>query len=195
MHVLEGAVPTVFLLVDERAGAILVNSPPFSEAALDAIRRVARPHYIFFPSRFGARDVDRWRAATGARTIASAEEAVEIDGAIDEPIDASVRMHGRLDFLLLAGRTRGNCALRVKEPPGIVFFGPALEHGDGGRFSLRAHADDYSFENRVIGALALRDLEFEFAFCDDYIESKASGGPHAGSAVRDAITAALERLG
>ncbi|MCU0896296.1 MAG: hypothetical protein MUC55_02215 [Burkholderiales bacterium] len=193
VHVLEGASPAVFLLVDDRAGAILVNVPPFSETALSEIRRRANPTFIFLPSRFGARDLELWRAATGARTIASAEEVPAIEGRIDEPIDGGVRMHGRLDFLLLSGRTRGSCALRVKEPPGIVFFGPALEHAGVSGFVLRAHPDDYSFENRLIGALGFRDLEFEFAFCDDYIQHEGGGGPGAGSEVRSAVGAALER--
>jgi len=195
VHVLEGASPAVFLLVDDRAGAILVNAPPFSEETLSEIRRAADPSFIFLPSRFGARDLELWRAATRARTIASAEEVPAIEGRIDEPIDGSVRMHGRLDFLLLSGRTRGTCALRVKEPPGIVFFGPALEHAGAGRFVLRAHRDDHSFENRVIGALAFRDLEFEFAFCDDYIQNKDRGGPGARLRVRAAVDAALEGSG
>jgi hypothetical protein len=195
VHVVPGAAPAVFLLVDERAGSILVNLPPFSEAALGAIRRVANPDFIFLPSRFGARDLDRWRAATSARTVASSEEVSGVDGTIDEPVDGGVRMHGRLDFLLLSGRTRGNCALRVKEPPGLVFFGPALEHSHAGTFALRAHPDDYSFENRVIGALALRDLEFEYAWCDDYIHGTSQHGPEASILVRKALAAALDALG
>lgn len=195
VHVLEGAAPAVFLLVDDRAGAILVNVPPFSEMALGEIRRAADPTFIFLPSRFGARDLDLWREATGARTIASAEEAPAIEGKIDETIDGSVRMHGRLDFLMLSGRTRGTCALRVKEPPGIIFFGPALEHAGADSFVLRQQRDDYSFENRLIGALGLRDLEFEFAFCDDYIDDESTGGPGASVGVRSAVDAALDGSG
>ena len=188
-----GYVPASFLLVDDRVGAILVNTPPFSDRVLAAVCEVANPRFIFLPSRFGARDLDAWRAATGARTMASTEEAPDIDGSIDERIDGGVRLHGRLDFLMLSGRTRGTCALRVKESPGIVFFGPALEHAD--LPVLRRHPDDHSFENRVIGALALRDLEFEFAFCDDYVHGTSRYGPGARTLVVDALDAALNALG
>jgi hypothetical protein len=193
VYVVEGTSPAVFLLVDERAGAILVNTPPFTDEALMAVGAVASPTFIFLPSRFGARDVDRWRAATGARTLASAEETADVAGTIDEPIDGGVRMHGRLDFLLLSGRTRGTCALRVKEAPGIVFFGPALEHARD--FAIEPLADDFSTENRLIGALALRDLEFEFAFCDDYSHGTSWYGPGAADLVREGLVRVLDAPG
>lgn len=177
VYLLADSAPAVFLLLDERAGGILVNTPAFSEARFRAINAVARPSFIFFPSARGARDVDRWREATLARTIASAEEAPGIAGVIDEPVGGDVRLYGRLDFLMLSGRTRGTCALRVKEPPGVVFFGPAFEHA--APELLRPHADDHSYENRVIGALAVRDLEFEYAFCDDFVHGSTRAGPGA----------------
>ena len=181
VHYLPGTAPASFLLVDDRAGAILVNCPPFAARVLASVDAIARPAFLFLPSRFGAFDLDRWRTATGARAIAGAEEAGDIAGTVDERIDANVRFYGRLDFLPLAGRTRGTYALRVKEPPAIVFFGPALEHADWP--VLRPHADDHSYENRVIGALGLRDLEFEFAFCDNYLHGKSKFGPGAGGHV------------
>jgi len=66
--------------------------------------------------------------------------------------------------------------------PAIVFFGPALDHGDWPQ--LVAHADDDSYENRVIGAIALQDLRFEFAFCDNYVHGRSRFGPGAAAATR-----------
>jgi hypothetical protein len=186
---LPGSVPACFLLVDARAGGILLNSPPFDARVVEVVERVAKVRYLFFPSRFGAIDVAQWRAALAARTIAAAEECAAIDGPIDEAIDGSVRIHGRLDFLALSGRTRGTCALRSKMDPAIVFFGPALDHGDWPQ--LVAHADDDSYENRVIGAIALQDLRFEFAFCDNYVHGRSRFGPGAALAVRANLATAL----
>ncbi|MCX7892393.1 MAG: hypothetical protein N2544_08530 [Burkholderiales bacterium] len=190
VHVLADSAPAVFLLLDERAGGILVNTPAFCEARLAAVAAVVRPSFIFYPSARGARDVERWRAATGARTIASAEETPAIAGTIDESVTGDVRLYGRLDFLMLSGRTRGTCALRVKEPPGLVFFGPAFEHA--APQMLRPHRDDYSYENRLIGALGIRDLAFEYAFCDDYVHGSSRIGPGAGKLFSDGLAAALD---
>lgn len=179
---LPGSAPACFLLVDGRAGGILVNSPPFDARLAAAMERVAKMRFIFFPSRFGANDVALWRAALAARTLASAEECAAIAGPVDEAIDGGVRVHGRLDFLALSGRTRGTCALRSKADPAIVFFGPALDHGDWPL--LRAHDDDDSYENRVLGAVALQDLRFEFAFCDNFAHGRSRFGPGAAAAIR-----------
>lgn len=186
---LPGSVPACFLLVDVRAGGILVNSPPFDARVVEVVERVAKVRFVFFPSRFGATDVAQWRAALAARTVAAAEECAAIAGPIDEAIDGGVRIHGRLDFLALSGRTRGTCALRSKIDPAIVFFGPALEHGDWPL--LVAHADDDSYENRVIGAIALQDLRFEYAFCDNYVHGRSRFGPGAAAAVRANLAAEL----
>ena len=179
---LPGSMPACFLLVDGRAGGILVNSPQFDARLAAAVASVSKVRFVFFPSRFGATDVALWRAALAARTVAAAEECAAIAGPIDEAIDGGVRVHGRLDFLALSGRTRGTCALRSKTDPAIVFFGPALEHGDWPL--LRAHDDDYSYENRVLGAVALQDLRFEFAFCDNYVHGQSRFGPGAADAIR-----------
>jgi hypothetical protein len=186
---LAGSAPACFLLVDERAGGILVNSPAFSPSVANAVERVAKTRFIFYPSRYGATDVARWRSATGARTIASGAEVADIPGPVDEAIDGGVRIHGRLDFLALSGRTRGTCALRSRVEPAVVFFGPALEHADWP--VLVAHADDHSYENRLIGALGLQQLAFEFALCDNYRHGISRFGPGADQAVAGGLAAAL----
>ena len=184
-----GSAPASFLFVDARAGGILVNSPPYHEALAAALAAIAPVRFIFYPSRRGAVDVERWREGCRARTLAAAAEAADISGPIDEPIDGAVRLYGRLDFLPLSGRTRGTCALRSRIGPGIVFFGPALEHAPWPVLTL--HEDDYSAENRLIGALALREERFEFAFCDNYIHGLSRFGPDASAAVAAGLAEVL----
>jgi hypothetical protein len=188
-----GTAPACFLLVDERAGGVLVNSPPFQARLARMVERVARVRFIFYPSRRGAADVVQWRSTCAARTIAAAGEVAAIPGPIDEPIDGSVRIHGRLDFLALPGRTRGTCALRSRVEPAIVFFGPAFEHADWP--ALVPHDDDDSYENRLIGALGLRDVAFEFGFCDNYSHGHSRFGPGASRAIAAGLAAVLESGG
>jgi hypothetical protein len=154
------SVPACFLLVDERAGGVLVNAPPFDANLVQAMGHVTEVRFIFLPSRFGAIDVAQWRSALNARTIAAAGECSAITGPVDEPIDGGVRIHGRLDFLSLS--------------------------------VLKAHADDDSYENRVIGALGLRGVAFEFAFCDNYSHGSSRFGPEASRAVAAGLAEALE---
>ena len=184
-----GAAPASFLFVDERAGGILVNTPRYRETLAAALAAIATVRFIFYPSRHGAADVAQWREACRARTLAAAEEAADIPGPIDEPIDGAVRFYGRLDFLPLSGRTRGTCALRSRAAPGIVFFGPALEHAPWPVLAL--HEDDFSVENRLIGALGLREEPFEFAFCDNYIHALSRFGPGASAAVAAGLAEVL----
>jgi len=189
VHYLPGSLPAVFYFVDDRAGGILINAPRFSAETLSAVTRIAPLKFIFLPSRFGARDLGEWRSTSGAKVLAGAEEIPSIDGPVDEAIDGGVRFYGRLDFLALSGRTRGTVALRSREDPGIIFFGPALDHADWPQ--LRPHDDDYSWENRLIGALSLRDIEFEHGFCDNYVYPTSRHGPRAGEAVRQELAAVL----
>jgi hypothetical protein len=121
--------------------------------------------------------------------MAAIDEIAAIPGPIDEAIDGGVRIHGRLDFLALPGRTRGTCALRSKIEPAIVFFGPALEHADWP--VLVAHDDDDSYEDRLIGALGLRDVAFEFGFCDNYSHATSRTGPGTGRVVAAGLEAVL----
>jgi hypothetical protein len=185
---LEGTAPATFYLVDRRAGGVLVNAPPFEPGLRERLEDMAPVRFVFLPSALGAAGADAWRAA-GARVIASAEEAAVIDTPVDQPVDRKIRLVRDIDFLLMSGRTRGSCALRVRASPAIVFFGPILEHRDWP--TLVAHADDYSYENRVIGALGLRDLRFEFAFCDNYVHGRSRFGPGAAAAVRRHLAAEL----
>lgn len=185
---LPGPAPACFYLADSRAGGVLINAPPFVPGLREKLEAAAPLRYVFLPSAYGAVGVESWRAG-GAAVIASVEEASLIDAPIDQPVDRKVRLVRDIDFLPMSGRTRASCALRVRASPSIVFFGPILDHRDWP--TLVAHADDYSFENRLIGALGLRDLRFEFAFCDNYVHGKSRFGPGAAGAVRKNLAAVL----
>lgn len=183
-----GAAPASFYLADNRAGGVLVNAPRFDPGLCERLEAAAPLRFVFLPSAFGAAEAGTWRAR-GAAVIASVEEAPLIEAPIDQPVDRKVRLVRDIDFLPMSGRTRGSCALRVRASPSIVFFGPILDHGDWP--TLVAHADDYSFENRLFGALGLADLRFEFAFCDNYVHGRSRFGPGAAEAVRKNLAAAL----
>jgi hypothetical protein len=177
--------PACFLLADPLAGGVLVNTPAFDPALAAALPPVK---FIVYPSARGAADVSTWRDATGARVVAGLGEPVP--GPVDERADGTIRITGRLDFLALAGATRGTVALRSKGPPGIVFFGPALSQGAGWP-ALRHDAADWSWENRVIGALGIASLAYDFAFCDDYAEGASMTGPGAADAVARGLREAV----
>jgi len=180
--------PACFYLADPVAGGILVNAPPFTAALLGALAAAARPRFLFLPSARGGGAATQWRAA-GLQAIASAEETPLIGAPIDQRVDGKTRLTRDIDFLPMSGRTPGACALRIRARPGIVFFGPILDHRDWP--ALVAHADDYSYENRVIGAIAVQSLRFEFAFCDNYVHGRSRFGPGAAAAMRTNLAAEL----
>lgn len=173
----QAGVPKSFLLLDPLAGGVLVNTPAFGATLAAALPPV---RFIVYPSARGAVDVAAWREATGACVVAGVGEPVP--GPVDERADGTIRITGRLDFLALPGATPGTIALRSKGPPGIVFFGPALSQSAGWP-ALAPDAADWSWENRVIGALGIASLAFDYAFCDDYSEGVGRVGPGAAEAV------------
>jgi hypothetical protein len=185
---LSGTAPACFYLTHGRVGGVLINSPPYAADLHDELEAVAPLRFVFLPSAIGSAGAGAWRDA-GAALIASVEEAPLIDTPIDQSVDRKVRLAREIDFLPMSGRTRGSCALRARASPSIVFFGPILDHCDWP--TLVAHSDDYSFENRVLGALGLQDLRFEFAFCDNYRHGRSRFGPGAAEAVRRNLTAEL----
>ena len=191
VHHLPGTSPAVFYLADRDGGGILINSPRFDPRLLAQLILAAPLNFIFYPSRFGAADVDAWRAASGAKTMAWHDEVRHIEGVIDLPLSRENRFSRTIDFLPMSGRTEGSCALRCKNKPGIVFFGPILECGASGWPTLLPHTDDYSFENRLIGALGLQSAEFDYAFSDDFDSVKSRYGPQASQAIRAQLSAVL----
>lgn len=173
--------PAVWLIDDRALGGVLVNAPPFSQEVLEGIQALTRPAYLFLPSRRGACDLDAWRAA-GFETIAFEAEAPAIRaaaGTVDFAVDRKQRLSRTIDFLPMAGVTEGSCALRLKNLPGVVFFGPVLEPGPDGWPTLIVHPDDYSWESRLFGALGLKDLKFAYAFCDVFDAARTRFGPGA----------------
>jgi hypothetical protein len=190
-HVL-GSRPAAYYIADREAGGVLVNAPPFDVALLAALRAIAPLAYIFLPSRRGARDLARWRAAAGAETIAFEAEAPHVVGTVDLAVGRDRKLTRSIDFLPMSGITQGSCALRIKTNGGVVFFGPILEPGEDGWPALVAHADDHSAENRLIGALGLQDQRFEYAFTDVFEPGRTRFGPGADAAMRENLRRLLD---
>lgn len=185
-----GPGPAVFYVADAEGGGVLVNSPAFSPGLLQELSCLAPPRFVFYPSRLGARDVAAWRAA-GIRTMACGGEFGGSDAAVDIVLDREYRFSRTIDFLPMSGRTAGTCALRCKNQPAVIFFGPALERGDSGWPELVAHSDDYSYENRLLGAVGLRHLKYEYAYTDDFDPDTSRCGPGAGAAIAAQLEAVL----
>lgn len=186
--------PAVFYLADKDGGGVLINTPVWHEAVYRELQTVTRLNYIFFPSRFGAQCTDIWRSKTGAKTMAYGEEATAIGETIDIVLEREHRFSRTVDFLPMSGRTRASCALRCKNKPGIVFFGPILDYGPSGWPTIIPHDDDYSFENRLFGALGLQDVKFEYAFADDFAPGKCYHGPGADAAIRSELRNLIETI-
>jgi hypothetical protein len=189
VYYLRRTAPAVFYIADAEAGGILVNTPRYAPQLAARLAALAPLRYAFFPSRLGARDVEAWRAA-GVRTIAWGRELAG-HGATDVVLDRSWRFSRTMDFLPMSGRTAFTCALRSRTKPAIVFFGPALSCGPDGWPRLVPHPDDHSYENRLIGALALRHSRFDYAFTDDFDPLRSRYGPGAGRAIAAALDEAL----
>jgi hypothetical protein len=179
----------VFYLVDD-TGGLLINTPPYSTPLRDELARLAPPRFAFYPSRLGACDARAWRAA-GVTTIAYGIEAHAIDGGVDIVLDRGYRFSRSIDFLPMSGRTEATCALRCKPYPAILFFGPALARGPAGWPVLAPHPDDFSYENRLLGAVGLRHLKYEFAFTDDFDPRISRYGPGAGKIIGAHLDALL----
>jgi hypothetical protein len=186
-----GTLPAVYYIADREAGGVLVNAPPFDETLLAALGALAPLAYVFLPSRRGARDLDRWRAA-GAETIAFEAEVPHVAGAIDLALGGGRKLTRTIDFLPMSGVTEGSCALRIKNDGGAIFFGPVLEPAADGWPSLVPHRDDYSAENRLIGTLGLQDQRFEYAFTDVFEPGRTRFGPGADTAVNENLRRLLE---
>ncbi|MHB1677427.1 MAG: hypothetical protein ACYCSS_07805 [Sulfuriferula sp.] len=192
VYYLPGSRPAVFFLADKEGGGILINSPRYSPALLASLDALKLLKFIFYPSHFGATDVDAWRLASGAQTMAYGHEARQIEGVVDLVLDRENRFSRTIDFLPMSGRTESSCALRCKNKPGMVFFGPVLSAAASGWPTLVAQPDDYSFENRLFGVLGLQDVKFEYAFTDDFDPQTSQYGPGADVAVQRELARVLD---
>ena len=184
VYYLPGSWPAVFFLADKEGGGILINSPRYTPELLLILNAVMPLKFIFYPSHFGAVDVMLWRRASGAQTMAYGHAARQIDGIIDLVLERENRFSRTIDFLPMSGRTESSCALRCKNKPGLIFFGPILTQGASGWPTLIAQPDDYSFENRLFGVLGLQDIKFEYAFIDDFDPRTSQFGPGADVAIQ-----------
>lgn len=187
VYYLPGTHPAVFFLADKEGGGILINSPVFSPERLAQINAIMPLKFIFYPSHFGAKDVEAWRSASAAQTMAYGHETRHISGKTDIVLERENRFSRTIDFLPMSGRTESSCALRCKNKPGLIFFGPILSRGASGWPSVIAQPDDYSFENRLFGALGLQDVKFDYAFTDDFDPLVSHFGPGADAAIQSEI--------
>ncbi|HDP89377.1 MAG TPA: hypothetical protein ENN42_05395 [Thioalkalivibrio sp.] len=192
VYFLEGSSPAVYYLVDKDVQGVLINTPPFDAATCQALADIAPLKFIYFPSRRGARDVDLWREASDAETMAFEAEVPAIDGTIDLKLDRKSKFTRTMDFLPMAGVTEGSCVLRCRNKPGILFFGPVLSPGEDGWPTLAFQEDDYSTESRMFGALGLQDVAFDYAFTDVFEPGRTQFGPGAAAAVNARIAEALD---
>lgn len=192
IYYVNGTRPAAYYIVDKEAEGVLVNTPAFDPDLLAALNALGPLKYLYLPSARGARDVDRWREASGAESLAFEVEARAIDGHIDIAFDTKRKLSRTMDFLPMAGVTAGTCALRLKNKPGVVFFGPALEPGEDGWPTLVFHDDDHSFESRLFGALGVQDLQFDYAFTDVFEPGRTRFGPGAGEAVKTSVARVVE---
>lgn len=190
IYYLSRTAPAVFYLADQEGGGVLVNAPPFSVKLAAELRNVAPLQYLFIPSCFGAHHAAAWREA-GAKLIAYRDEVAGGRLAVDIALDRGWRYSRSIDFLPMAGRTPGTCALRCKAKPAIIFFGPALSRTESGWPGLEPHRDDHSYENRVLGAVGLRGLRYDYAFTDDFDLLKSRYGPGASRGVSRELERAL----
>ncbi len=188
----EAGAPAVYFLVDQEAGGVLINTPRYSTKLQSALTAIAKIDYLFYPSRFGAQDVDAWRQATGAEALAYGPEAAAISGQIDIVLDNKSKLTRTIGFLPMSGRTEGSCALHLRNLPGVIFFGPTLSPGPSGWPTLLPRPDDHSFETRIFGSLGLKDVKYDYAFTDEFVEGQTQFGPGADRAIRVELERALE---
>ncbi len=87
VYYLPGSRPAVFYLADKEGGGILINSPRYSPELLARLDALTPLRFIFYPSHFGAQDVDAWRLASGAETMTYGHEARRIEGSIDRVLE------------------------------------------------------------------------------------------------------------
>lgn len=182
----------MFYLADREGGGVLINTPAYSAALAARLEALAPLKFAFFPSRFGALDVDRWRTEAGLQTLAYGHESHGIAGTVDIILDRENKFSRTIDFLPMSGRTESSCALRCKNQPGIIFFGPILSCGESGWPTLVEKPDDYSYENRLFGVLGLQDLKYQYAFTDDFDPDRSRYGPGADAAIQREIAVVLE---
>lgn len=194
IYYVEGGIaqPAVYFIADKDAGGILVNAPVHTEALQAELEEVAPLQVLFLPSHFGVQDLALWRQA-GCKLVAQPAEAQYFDAPLDVTLDSKLRLTRTIDFLPMSGRTAGSCALRLRNKPGAIFFGPILESANPDVWpSLIAHADDHSWETRVFGSLGLQDVSYAYAFSDTFVPERTPFGPDADAAIQRELQMVLD---
>jgi len=187
--------PAVFYIADRDAGGILVNAPEYSAHVADELNACSPLKFLFIPSHKGALHAPQWKAHfRQLQLISSAEEATQLQQKPDIELDRKTRLTRTIGFIAMSGRTKGTCGLQLRNLPGVVFFGPALDHAsDDGWPTLIPHEDDFAWENRVIGSLGLQSLNFQYAFCDNYSsQQNMQYGPDAATHIQHKLETAYE---
>lgn len=192
IHHVAGSNPAVYYLVDKEVQGVLINTPAFDATLLDALKALAPLKFIYYPSRRGALDVDAWREASGAETMAFEAETPHIQGEIDLKLDRKSKLTRTIDFLPMAGVTEGSCAMRLRNKPGVIFFGPILSPGKDGWPALLFDEGDFSYESRLFGALGLQDLSYEYAFTDGFESGVTQFGPGADGRISERIQQVMD---
>lgn len=184
--------PAVYFLADKDAGGILVNAPGYSPELAAALGGIAPLRVLFLPSRLGARDLALWQEA-GCKLIAQPAEGAALGVRLDVPLDSKLRLSRTIEFIAMSGRTAGSCAMRLRNKPGAIFFGPILEPDAADAWpTLVPHDDDVSWENRLFGSLGLQDIGYDYAFTDTFVPDVTPIGPGAAAAIQGRLRAVLD---
>ncbi len=184
---LTGSLPAVYYLHDAEVGGVLINTPTFDNKVLEAITALGGLAFIFYPSFFGVHDFLAWKSHSKAEVLANPLELATLGLKPDIALDRQSKLTRTIDFLPMSGRTVGSMAMRLKNQPAVIFFGPILSPNAEGVLSLVPQANDYSWENRVFGSLGLQDLAFEYAFSDIFAKNQVHYGPNASVKIHQAL--------
>lgn len=188
---LTGSAPAVYYLRDAEIGGVLINTPAFDNKVLEALNALGGLAFIFYPSFFGVQDFSAWKKHTNAEVLANPLELATLGLKPDIALDHKSKLTRTIDFLPMSGRTVGSMAMRLKNQPAVIFFGPILSPNAEGVLSLVPQANDYSWENRVFGSLGLQDLAFEYAFSDIFAKTGIDYGPAASVKIHQAFASGL----
>ncbi|MDX1812912.1 MAG: hypothetical protein R3240_13230 [Gammaproteobacteria bacterium] len=175
-----------FLILDSKIGGILVNTPKFCAASYQDLQQYPI-NYIFISSHLGATDLAEWKKNTNAETIAHENEQALIADKIDISIHTQTKLSRTIDILPLPGRTAGTSVLHLKNLPGVLFAGPALQCKENQWPALEISEQDYDAELKLLSSLNLKNLKYSYIFTDDFKPGKSLFGPDADSHIKQSI--------
>jgi len=178
--------PATFIIRDKEVGGIMINTPTYTKHHIDLIPNFDI-NYIFLPSYLGAHDLQQWKDCTNAEIIAHENECSLINFPIDISVNQKTKLTRTIDFVPIAGRTQGSCALYLKNLPGIIFFGPILQSQENKWPRIIQKPTDYNYESRLFSALSIKDLKYQYAFTDDFHFGVSKFGPNADKAIKISI--------